>query len=174
MAHLYYNCNKQTAEPTIHTHARKHLTSDAANVWITYASAAVALLALIVSSASFFVALASYKRQGADVVAYYYIQEPDSSAPTIRMKIANRGLATIPVLTIWVIVRHGLLTHDQQRVEPPYAEDWEGATLPPSTTREFHLDYTGGYISPPTPHLERRLRIRLVLGDGRHVRARRF
>jgi len=107
-------------------------------------------------------------------VALYYMRESNSVTPTVRIKITNRGLTAVPVLTICVIVRYGFLMSDQQRLEPPYAEEWQDAALSPLTTREFDFAVIGGHISPPPSDLRRRLAIRLVLGDGRYVRARRL
>jgi hypothetical protein len=144
-----------------------------ANEWLSYVAVVTALLALTVSVASFFLSVASYKRQGADIVAFYYMRRSTSVNPTVRLKVINRGLVTVPVITIWVIVRHGLLVSDQQRLEPPYANDWQDEELPPLTTKEFEFNVTGGHLPPPAD-LRRRLALRLVLGNGKHVRAERF
>lgn len=74
-----------------------------APTWLSYASLAIALAALLVATASIILALATYRRAGPDVRAHYWVAKNVEELPAARAPLAviitatNRGLASVDV-----------------------------------------------------------------------------
>ncbi len=74
-----------------------------APAWLSYASPAIALVALLVATASVLLARATYRRAGPDVRARYWValnseELPAARAPLVVIITArNRGLASVDV-----------------------------------------------------------------------------
>lgn len=71
---------------------------DAAPAWLSYLTAAVAVLALFVALGSLLVSRAAYKQQNARIIAAW---RPDSTDKKIaNVRVVNRGLASIDIVDI--------------------------------------------------------------------------